>query len=399
MYPGLGKKRKQENDENREPDGRSALSPVLRRPSIEAARPAVSNRYYKDNCASLFRQHVEALNEEHTEFIEANPNTDLFWQTCEYIREINQFKDLYQKPFTGFVLTCGSNEMNVLGYESFDNVLRPKRVMALTVGVVQISCGSAHTVVLDANGRVFAFGSSDEGAMGRPGGDYTGDLQVKGFIPSKHAKNSTPVENEDDCIIKVVCGTIQTLCLSIHGNLYEMGCFRDYEDRKLRDPKPPDDVTVDPQGKKFPFGVLWRPTHLYQIPGKVKDMASGTHMNVAILEDGTVVTWGVGTTGELARPVPDQFSDKITGHYDTDILREHFLKPLPVPFPMNKKLAVISVACGVGHLMVVAREPGAIESTVYGSGLNGDGQLGLGDLVSRKALTPVSMTVSTYIHV
>jgi alpha-tubulin suppressor-like RCC1 family protein len=120
-------------------------------------------------------------------------------------------------------------------------------------------------------------------------------------------------------------------------------------------------------------------------------------MNVAILGDGTVVTWGIGTRGELARPVPDQFFDKLTGHYDVHLLRDHFLKPLPVPF--STKLNVINVACGVGHLMVVARKPGAIESIVYASGLNGDGQLGLGDRADRKALTPVRMTVFIYIHV
>ena len=396
MHPSA-RKRKQEADDSREPVGRSHLSPVLRAPAREAARAtdAVRNRYYADNCASLFQQHVEFLNEEHLEFITANPNEpNYFWQACEYIRRINKYKELYHKPFRGMVFTCGSNEMNVLGYEHDDNVTRPKRVKCLTAPIVQIACGSTHTVGLDVNGRVYAFGSTDEGALGRPGKEYTGDLQVRGFIPSKHARFPTPVQNEDDCIIKVVCGTVLTLCLSINGNLYEMGCYRDYDDENLRDQKPPDDATVDPKGKTFPFGSLWRPTHLWQMPGKVKDMACGAHMNAAILEDGTLVTWGIGTKGELARHVPDRFSDKSTGHYDVDSLKLHFLKPLPVPFPRNKQLAVISVACGVGHLKVVAREPGRIESTVYGSGLNGDGQLGLGDQVDREVLTPVSCDTS-----
>lgn len=279
--------------------------------------------------------------------------------------------------------------MNVLGYDCNDNISRPKRVRALPVPIVQVSCGGAHTVCRDANGQVYAFGSSDEGAMGRDGQDYTGDLRVTGFYPSKHASFLTPVDNEDNCIVKVRSGTLTTLFLTIHGNLYETGCYRDYLDKKLCMPKPPDDTSV--QVNVFPYGVNRKPTHLYQICGKVVDMACGTWMNAAILEDCTLLTWGIGTMGELGRPVADKFMEEATSVYDEELLGKHFLKPLPVliPSPFSKKMVAVSVACGSGHLVVVAREDGSIDSTVYASGLNSTGQLGLGDRINRKLLTPV----------
>jgi regulator of chromosome condensation len=386
------KKRKAEA--SLQPDTRSHLSPILRAPPKGArtrSTGAGSNSYFRDNCISLFRQYVEQLNEKFADFQQANPGMDPFWNVCEYIRQISKLKELYQKVFPGMVLTCGSNEMNSLGYDTLDNVCRPKRIRSIATPIVQVSCGSAHTVLRDANGRVYAFGSSDQGAMGRDGEDYTGDLIVTGFHPSKHASFLTPVDNEDNCIVKIKCGTLTTLCLTIHGNLYEMGCFRDYEDKMLRMPSPPDDTSV--QRTKLPYGMNRKPTHLYQICGKVVDMACGTFMNAAILEDGTLLTWGVGTMGELGRPVVDKIMDKGTGVYDEELLGKNFLNPLPVliPAPFSKKMVAVSVACGVGHLVVVAREVGSIDSTVYASGLNETGQLGLGDTIQRKVLTPVGI--------
>jgi regulator of chromosome condensation len=371
---------------------RSPLSPILRAPPRETrtrSTGAGSNSYFRDNCISLFQQNIEQLNEEFANVVQANPGIDNFWWVCEYIRQASKLKELYQKVFPGMVLTCGSNEMNSLGYQLENNVSRPKRVRALPVPIVQIASGSCHTVTRDANGHVYAFGSSDEGAMGRSGEDYTGDLRVTGFIPSKHASFLTPIDKEDNCIVKIKCGTLTTLFLTIHGNLYEAGCYRDYKDTKLRVPKPPDDTSVEE--KEFPYGVHQTPAHLYQIRGKVVDMACGTYMNAAILEDGTLLTWGVGTMGELGRPVADEFMEVVTGVYDAELLGKQFLRPLPVTIPaqFSKKMVAISVACGSGHLVVVAREAGSIDSTVYASGLNTNGQLGLGDTIDRKVLTPV----------
>ena len=238
----------------------------------------------------------------------------------------------------------------------------------------------------DIDGKVYTFGGQDEGAMGRDGDDYEGDLQVRGFIPS----TPTPVSNEDGCIVKVEGGYAKSLALSIHGNLYAFGCHQDYQEKKIREP-PVDTTVADEKGKKFPFGFNATPVQV-SIPVPVVDMATGAFGNAAIGEDGNVYTWGVGTKGELGRPLSrDHIRDQdpnSEGRYYVDFIIKEMIQPAIVPAIRGK--VAISVACGQGHLMVVVREPGHLESTVYGSGLNKDGQLGLGDTRDRKILTPVS---------
>ena len=81
---------------------------------------------------------------------------------------------------------------------------------------------------------------------------------------------------------------------------------------------------------------------------------------------------------------------------DEDIVKEHFLKPKHVLWQSNPHLkrSVLSVAIGVSHLVVAARDPGEMHAHVYTSGGNGYGQLGHGDVGSgaehqRHALTLV----------
>ena len=398
------RKRKADDAPTVEPIGPSPLSPVLRSPMRPAARPSagpsqtappgvwpIINRYFYDNCKTLYEQQVEQLNKEFAQFFQANPHIeDYYWYSSDYIRRIKELKDLYQKPFVGLILTCGISDMESLGYEPSSTF--PKVVKSLKkANIVAISCGSTYTVMLTQDGCVLTFGSQDEGGMGRMGEASEGDMQVRGFIPSKHASWTTPVENEDNCMIKVAGGHAKTLFLSLHGNLYSSGCMRDYEDSKIRE-KPEDIEEPDENGKSFPHGVNFTPVHLYEMPGKVKGMASGAFMSAAILVNGEVVTWGIGTMGELGRPVPGEFRNKSTGEYYNDLLEKVFLKP-QVPPKMKGKVA-ISIACGQGHLVVVARDSGCLESTVWASGLNKNGQLGLGDVEDRKELTPVRVFVS-----
>jgi regulator of chromosome condensation len=272
-----------------------------------------------------------------------------------------------------------------LGYEH--STTRPHLVKSFDLKICKISCGSTFTIMTDIDGKVYTFGGQDEGAMGRDGEDYDGDLQVRGFIPT----TATPVANEDSCIVKVAGGYAKSLALSIHGNLYAFGCHRDYHETHIRE-EPPDTNIADKNGKKFPFGFNSTPVQV-SMPVPVVDMATGAFGNAAIGEDGGVYTWGVGTMGELGRPLAQDHirdQDPKSARYYVDFVINDLMKPKIVPAIRGK--VAISVACGQGHLMVVVREPGHLESTVYGSGLNKDGQLGLCDTQDRKILTPLAYT-------
>lgn len=380
-------------------DARSPMSPVLAAPMRQGTRPTataapddtwpIENRYFYDNCLTMYEQSVESLNEAlHNAMRHNNPNaTNMYWLVCEYQRQIQQLKDLYQSPFVGKILTCGMSDMESLGYDF--STTAPKVVKALGhLNITKISCGSTFTIMNDRSGKVYSFGSQDEGGMGRDGEACEGDLQVKGFIPHKNTK--CPLVTEDECIVMVKGGLSKSLALSLHNNVYTMGCFRDYDDTKLRE-KPLDIEERDRNGKKYPKGCHYTPCHVYDMPpGTVNDMALGTWMAACIVGD-DLVTWGVGTKGELGRKLPmEEFRNKATdGEYNVEALDKYGLKPTIVPSLQGKQ--AISVCCGQGHLMVVVRELGSLESTVYGSGINNDGQLGLGDTKNRLVLTPVRM--------
>ena len=61
---------------------------------------------------------------------------------------------------------------------------------------------------------------------------------------------------------------------------------------------------------------------------------------------------------------------------EDDKIMRNFLTPQCVPFPYSKK-EVLSLACGSNHLLVLARDRDDGSKTLYGSGLNTWGQLGL----------------------
>jgi hypothetical protein len=89
------------------------------------------------------------------------------------------------------------------------------------------------------------------------------------------------------------------------------------------------------------------------------------------------------------------YKDATTGEIDHAKVQELFLTPKHVEWNVRcqPKLPRRGIAVGLGHyhILVAARDGSSLESQVYASGLNGDGQLGLGDDVTCHALTHVSM--------
>jgi alpha-tubulin suppressor-like RCC1 family protein len=121
---------------------------------------------------------------------------------------------------------------------------------------------------------------------------------------------------------------------------------------------------------------------------------------------------GIGFSGEMARSanmtMPDENGkydlqklylkgDKDEGfHVLEEAIKKHFLLPKPVIFANEPHLkrTILAVACGTFHIMVVASDPNDSRGKLYTSGLNKDGQLGLGDSgegTERHALTLVRL--------
>jgi len=192
------------------------------------------------------------------------------------------------------------------------------------VKVLKVSCGRAHTLLLGSNGRVLTLGNNAYGQAGRTivenedykrnqiineikleeniidivaGQDHSLLLSDKGQVFScgwgadgqtglGHYNNQDSfalVEGDikNEKIVKVACRADNVLALNDKGDLFgwgnsEYGQFRE--------------ITEEQQ--------INQPTHLPFDIGRIKDVASGGTVCLALNEDGHVYVWGYGILGK-----------------------------------------------------------------------------------------------------
>lgn len=334
-----------------------------------------------------------------------------------YITEADKIQRKYNRSH-GDVAVCGSGECGQLGLgESVLGIRRFKVVSGLrNQNISQLAAGGLHSAALSDSGDVFTWGMSDEGSLGvvTPSQDGFLPSQVKGFFPSQHGPNGTDgltdahgnilpfTQRPEANIIQVVAGNTQCLALSSTGDVYAWGSIKDNEGRNFREVPPQDDTrpkVADNELEKVksgdteldfvtvPRGKNYYPVHLASMPGKVTALSCGENSNAAVLEDHTIVTWGVSIQGELCRPACE-----LTKKTDNkDVIRDH-LTPKPVVWAgmPNMKRKIVQISYGGWHLLVVTREGINNQLSVYSSGLNNYGQLGHGDTENREQLTKVS---------
>ncbi|KAL3788286.1 hypothetical protein HJC23_002860 [Cyclotella cryptica] len=327
-----------------------------------------------------------------------------------YQQQAAYLKRLYCKTY-GDVAVFGIGDCGQLGCgQGIDESYSPRVVVGLRgMEVGALALGGLHTLVLTERGEVYSFGCNDEGALGGIVVDEGFQpCKVEGFVPSAFGPNGAGLSSRDVVtfeererqvglanIVQIVAGETTSLALSEDGDVYMWGSYRDKEGRAFRHLPPPDDDRV-PTGRKDmsqlspdesvdmympPRGAQDWPLHLC-LDKKAKDISAGDGWGAAILEDETIVTWGVGTSGEMAREVP--VLDKKT---PMKVVISEFLTPKPPTWNgLSGKKKVAAISCGAYHLLAIVRECGM---NVYGSGLNQYGQLGLGDNVNRNKLTKI----------
>lgn len=297
-----------------------------------------------------------------------------------------------------------------------------------------ISAGGMHSVAVSMDGNPYTWGSSDDFALGRTckSKDDNGDARQDLLSISSHLKDELVYEedlgivkgfrtypdglNEDGTIIQAVAGDSHVLFLTLRGNVYQCGSYKDMDMDSFSDPNDRNSTSVK--------GGNAKPTHVHRIKRPCIGIYTRGSLNAALLDDYTMVTWGFGNKGDLARSanmttplriengveVYDLTKPTYTIHYtddegkaasrpDLDVIYEKFLNPLPPIWPrdITSKQDVVSVATGAYHLLVTAREPTSMRSRLFSSGLNNYGQLGLGDLEDRHQLTLVRVLSSIFI--
>lgn len=121
---------------------------------------------------------------------------------------------------------------------------------------------------------MLTFGTNDDYALGREIDDESMMHLVSPI--------TTGFKSEDhNRIVAVDAGDSHSIFLSISGNAYTCGMYKDVDSGKFRDV--PSGSSESPKGSnKVPV--------LIKMPQKVRAICAGQTTNVAILEDDTVVT-------------------------------------------------------------------------------------------------------------
>eukprot|EP00561_Arcocellulus_cornucervis_P012229 CAMPEP_0185799526 /NCGR_PEP_ID=MMETSP1322-20130828/370_1 /TAXON_ID=265543 /ORGANISM="Minutocellus polymorphus, Strain RCC2270" /LENGTH=631 /DNA_ID=CAMNT_0028495105 /DNA_START=45 /DNA_END=1940 /DNA_ORIENTATION=+ len=341
---------------------------------------------------------------------------------AQYTAAVKEIRDRYM-PAIGDVLAVGTGEAGQLGVEEEDlndmyTIYRPRLIRNLRgADIVQLSAGAQYNIALTEEGKVYTWGCNDEGAMGQldysvsgtPGKIDTGWVPnlVKGFLPTPVPDGVTFLDRPDAQIVAVAAGDCHGAALSTDGDVYWWGSYRDRDGKKWRGIVHPQDTRVSwevdlrstddkEEGRppeRPPRGIQWFPVKIDGLPKKAIKIACTASAMLAILEDGTLWSWGLGETGEMGRPTPKIRDD--AGDYNCDFIKNILFVPTQVKFgePGDGvyERCVVNVGCGLYHTLVVVREHCAKyprgRHVVYSMGVCNYGQLGQGfhDTAETKA--------------
>jgi hypothetical protein len=163
-----------------------------------------------------------------------------------------------------------------------------------------LSCGSAHTILLTARGKIISWGANGFGQCSRAS-------------VAPHVEPARPRYFADERVASVACGGVHTLVLTAAGRVLSFGCNATGQ---LGAGSITSSVQPVPQPVAMPLGAT------------VAQIACGEEFSCALLADGTLLSWGFGGCGQL-------------GHG----ARRSLKQPTQVQCE-----PLVHVACGAGHM-------------------------------------------------
>jgi len=150
--------------------------------------------------------------------------------------------------------------------------------------IVSVACGDAHSMVLDANGNVFCFGSSRRGQCGGSNTNFA-PFWTPTHVDVFKGNNSA----QGDRVVVIACGKFFCAVITSFGRMYTWGYnARSELGRETpfpRDPRPREVIVLDPITKcKVCF----------------KAVSCGSSHGVAVLNGGRIFIWGRDTFVDFA---------------------------------------------------------------------------------------------------
>jgi alpha-tubulin suppressor-like RCC1 family protein len=290
----------------------------------------------------------------------------------------------------GRIFGWGRNEDGQLGLGHEQDVETPTPIKEFPDGQIpaQVCCGAHFSVVVTEDGLVYTMGFNDKGQLGygKPGENHS---------------TAKKVEEIPEPVAQVTCGWSFVLALAKSGNLYGWGYN---EDKELQlghcEPSVPrpslshlsgllrvqagpyhvlalreggalwawgwnyyGQLGVSPPGDTGPREKDWEPQLI--IPSGVREVGSGSSYSFALMDDGSLLSWGKNDCSQLGR--------------GTDVSSHTPEKMCFFPEPETR------IACfggAVDHCFLVTEEG---DLYMWGSGERG--RLGMGQEVSEKVPT------------
>ncbi|DAZ94789.1 TPA: hypothetical protein N0F65_002402 [Lagenidium giganteum] len=229
----------------------------------------------------------------------------------------------------GSIFTFGFNRRGQLGHGSMHTAVEPVEVKSLSGKViVDAACSYFHTVVVTAEGEVYACGRNDFGQLGTT--DYADRLEP---IPVNYFASHR--------VLSIACGQYHTIAALVEGGVVAFG-KNDHGQLGTENAG----VTSTPVLIDRPLDSMM-----------VSRVACGYYHSIALTVEGRLYAFGRNDHGQLG-----------LGH------NQHVRKPALIEALC--KVRVADVACGCYHTLALSEE-----GRVYPFGRNNHGQLGLNSQV------------------
>ena len=211
----------------------------------------------------------------------------------------------------------------------------PTAVTGLTADVVAVAAGRDHSLALKSDGTVWAWGSNANGQLG---------LGSASSTPQK-----VPVQISSlPTVVAIAAGASHSLAVASDGYVWAWG------------------LNTDGQVGDASYTQRNSPLKLTSIAPTAVAVASRNNHSLALTSSGTVLAWGNNSSGQLGiGGTQGQWS----------------------PMQVSNLSNVDAISAGDFHSMAKR----ATDETVWAWGSNGDGRLGIGSTAARSE-TPVAVT-------